>query len=72
MDKVIDIEINPDIVLDKDKIKGMPYDLKQHLLVTITIAMERYECDWRELVWSIKFYDGQPVISVKRKKKPKK
>ena len=68
MDNVIDVEINPDIILNENKIKGMPYDLKQHLLATITIAMERYDCDWRELIWSVKFDQNLPVISVKRKK----
>ncbi len=67
MSNVLDVTINPDIQLDESKIKGMPYDLKQHLLVTITIAMERYKCDWPELSWSVKFNNGQPVISVKRK-----
>lgn len=64
---VLDVTINPDIVLDETKIKGMPYDIQQHLLVTMTIAMERYECGWRDLLWSVKFNDGQPVISVKKK-----
>ena len=68
MSKVLDITINPDIKLDENKIKGMPYDLKQHLLVTITIAMERYKCNWTELAWSVKFCNGQPVIYVKRRK----
>ena len=68
MGKVLDITINPDIKLNEKAVKDMPYDLQQHLLVTITIACQRYDCDWRELVWSIKFYDGQPVISVKKRK----
>ena len=68
MGKVLDVIINPDIQLDENKVKGMPYELKQHLLVTITIAMERYDCDWTELIWSVKFYEGQLVINVKRKK----
>lgn len=69
MDNVLDVTINPDIVLDESKIKGMSYDIKQNLLITITIAMERYGCDWRELIWSVKFNKEQmPVISVKRKR----
>ena len=67
MDNVLDVVINPDILLNEKAIKNMPDDLKQHLLVTMTIACERYECDWRELTWKIKFYNGQPVISVKKK-----
>lgn len=67
MGKVLDVTINPDIELDESKTKGMPYDLKQHLLVTMTIATERYDCDWTELIWSVKFYEGQPVINVRKK-----
>ena len=67
MGKVLDVTINPNIKLDESKIKKMPYDLKQHLLIMITIAMERYKCDWTELSWNIKFYDGQPVINVKKR-----
>lgn len=68
MGKVLDVTINPDIILDESRIKDMPYNIKQHLLITITIAMERYNCDWRELVWSVKFdKERMPVISVKRK-----
>ena len=67
MGRVLNVTINPDIKLDESKIKKMPYDLKQYLLITITIAMERYECDWTELTWSIKFYDNQPVINVKKR-----
>lgn len=65
MGNVLDVTINPDIVLDESRIKGMSYDIKQHLLITITIAMERYDCDWRELTWSVK--GRLPVISVKKR-----
>ena len=68
MGKVLEVVINPDIELDENRVKDMPYRLKQHLLITITVAMDRYKCDWRDLTWSIKFYNGQPVINVKRKK----
>lgn len=67
MGKVIDVTINPDIILDETKIKGMSDYIKGNLLVTITIAMERYNCDWTELEWNVRFHKGQPVISVKRK-----
>ncbi len=65
--ETVEVTINPDIVLDENKTKGMPYALKQHLLATITIAMERYKCDWSDLTWRVKIYEGQPVINVKRK-----
>ncbi len=70
MTNVMDIEINPDIILDEREIKGMPYDLQQHVLITMTIGMNKYKCDWRELVWRVRFHPsnpGQPIISVKRK-----
>ncbi|KKM79834.1 hypothetical protein LCGC14_1345950 [marine sediment metagenome] len=68
MAKVLDVKIDPDIELDETKIKGMPYDLKQHLLITMTIAMDRYDCDWRALTWRVKYNtEGLPVISVKKK-----
>ena len=67
MGNVLTPTINPDIVLDEKRIKGMKDDIKQPLLITITMAMERYNCDWRDLTWSVKYYDGQPVISVKPK-----
>ena len=64
MPNVLDVTINPDIVLDESKIKGMPYDIQQRLLITMTIAMDRYECDWRDLIWKV--YKNS-AISVKRK-----
>lgn len=58
------VEINEDIQLDEKVIKNMPDDIKGRLLVTMTMAMETYDCDWTELTWKVK-PDG--VISVKRK-----
>ena len=64
MSKVLQIEINPHIVLP-DTCDSMPYDLRQHLLATLTIAMDRYDCKYEDLRWSVK---GNPrYISVKRK-----
>lgn len=67
MDNVLQVTINPDIKLFGKDIDKMPDSIKQPLLITITMAMERYNCDWRELEWRIKYYNGQPVISVKKK-----
>ncbi|KKN77222.1 hypothetical protein LCGC14_0362000 [marine sediment metagenome] len=64
MNGVLEFTTNPDIVLDENRIKGMPADIKQRLLDTMTIAMDRYDCDWTELTWSVK-PDG--IISVKKK-----
>ncbi len=61
---VLKVTINPDIELDEARIKGMPDDIKGRLLVTMTIACDKYDCEWTELTWSVK-PDG--VISVKRK-----
>jgi len=59
--------IDPDIVLDEKATKCMPDSIKQPLLITITMAMERYNCGWRDLTWSVTYPDSQPVISVKPK-----
>ncbi len=67
MRNVAQVTIDPDIELFGKNIAKMPDSIKQPLLVTITMAMERYKCSWRELTWSVKFFDGQPVISVKPK-----
>jgi hypothetical protein len=67
MGKVLELEIDPDIKLDESRIEGMSEDLQGHLLTTLTIAADRYECHWTDLTWSVKMIDGQPVINVKRK-----
>ena len=67
MKNVLDVTIDPDIVLDPDRIKGMSEYLQGHLLATMTIACERYDCHWKELTWKVKFNNGQPYISVKPK-----
>ena len=64
MDNVLQVEINPDIKLDERFTKNMPDDIKGRLLVTMTIACEKYKCHWTELTWKVK-PDG--VISVKKK-----
>ena len=73
MGKVLDIKIDPDIVLDEKRLvnstgKRMPEPIIQNVLITMTIAAERYDCDWRELTWNVRFNEERmPVISVKRK-----
>ena len=67
MRNVTTVTIDPNIELDEDRIKGMPENIKQSLLITITMAMERYNCLWTDLTWSVPIYDGQPVIKVKPK-----
>jgi len=68
MSKVLDVTINPDIELDEKHIKNMPNDTKQRILITMTIAMDRYKCDWRDLTWKVMLNkEKQPIISVKKK-----
>ena len=64
MSNVLDVTINPDIVLDEQSTKGMPDDIKARILITMTIEMDRQGCDWRDLTWKV---DKNSVISVKRK-----
>ncbi len=67
MSNVLEIKIDTDIQLEESKVVGMPYGLRQHLLATMTIAMEKYDCHWKELAWKIKFNNGQPIIYVRKK-----
>lgn len=67
MSNVLQIDINPDIKLDEDRIVGMPDEIKGQLLATMTIACQRYDCHWSELTWKIPMYDGQPVIKVNKR-----
>ena len=65
--KILEVKIDKSIELNEKQTKGMPEDLKGHLLVTMTIASKKYKCHWSDLTWSIKFNNGQPIINVKRK-----
>ena len=67
MSNVKEVVIDESIELDEKSIKGMPEDLKGHLLVTMTIACEKYDCHWKELTWSIDNSTNPPIIKVKRK-----
>ena len=67
MDNVLEIDIDPDIVLDEDRIKGMPDNIKGNLLATMTHAAKKYNCHWTKLTWCVIMSGGQPVIKVKRK-----
>lgn len=67
MSNVREIEIDETIELDEKSTAGMPDELKGHLLTTMTIACEKYDCHWSELTWSIEFLNSQPIIKVKRK-----
>ncbi len=64
MDGVLEVTIDPDIKLDEKVTKNMPDDIRGRLLVTMTMACERYDCHWTDLTWKVK-PDG--VIHVKRK-----
>ncbi len=64
MSNVLKVDIDPDIKLDERSTRNMPDDIKGRLLVTMTIACERYDRHWTNLTWKVN-KDG--VISVKRK-----
>ncbi len=64
MDNVLQVKIDPDIKIVGKNIDKMPIDIKNRLLITMTIACQRYECHWTELTWEVK---PNQVISVKRK-----
>ena len=69
MSKVKKITINPDIVLNPERIVGMPKDLQMHLKVAITNAAEVYECDWEDISWKVSFdkKSKQPYIRTIKK-----
>ena len=68
MSKVLQIEINPDIILP-DTCDSMPYDLRQHLLIALTNACNVYDCQYEDLRWSVNVdrKTNQPYIRVKKR-----
>lgn len=67
MTNVLDIAIDPDIVLDPKRIKGMSENLQGHLKVAITHAAKRYKCKWDEIKWRVWFDKNQPMISTNKR-----
>ena len=69
MSNVLDITIDPDIILDPERIEGMPEDLQGHLKSAITNAAKVYDCHWTEIVWVVKFDKGSklPYITTRKK-----
>ena len=67
MGKVIDVTIDPDIVLDEKHTQGMSDYIKDNVKITLTMAAQKYNCHWSELTWKVEFVDGMPVIEVKPK-----
>ncbi|KKL68173.1 hypothetical protein LCGC14_2127680 [marine sediment metagenome] len=67
MSNVLEIAIDPDIVLDPERIKGMSEDLQGHLKAAITNAARVYDCKWHEITWKVRFTNGQPYIATKKK-----
>jgi len=63
------IDIDPDIVLDPLKVKGMPEELQVHLKAALSDASRRYECKVGDLTWKVGFdkKSGLPYINVKKK-----
>ena len=70
MSNVLEITIDPDIILDESRIKGMPDDIKACLLARMTQSCKKYKCRWTDLEWSVKMIDGNPIIYVKQRWKP--
>ena len=68
MSNVLEITIDPDIVLDEDRIKGMPDNIKGNLLATMTHYCEKHDCHWTELIWDVKMNNNQPIIYVNKRK----
>ncbi|HDZ14032.1 hypothetical protein LCGC14_0756720 [marine sediment metagenome] len=68
MTNVINVTINPDIVLDEKSTKGMPEYIKDNVLITMTLSCQKYGCHWTDLTWRVR-YDtgGNPYITVKKK-----
>ena len=61
MPSVIEIQRNEHIKLDEERTKGMPDDLKGHLIAMISYKARKCGCHWSEIIWSVK--DG--VVWVK-------
>ena len=64
MNGVLDIVIDPNIVLDDKVTKDMPDDIKTRLLATLTHGAKVYKCDWTELTWKV---EPTGIIKVKPK-----
>lgn len=69
MPNVLDIAIDPDIILDPKRIKGMSENLQGHLKAAITNAAKVYDCRWDEITWKVKFdkASGQPYITTRKR-----
>ena len=61
------IKIDESIVLP-DICDKMSEDLRQHLLMALTDASERYECSYTELRWKVQIdpTNKMPIISVRK------
>ena len=68
MGNVLEFDIDLDIKLDESRTKDMPDNIKGNLLATMTAYCKRHKCHWKELTWSVKMPDGQPVIYVNKRK----
>ena len=65
MSNVIEIQSNEHIKLDESRTKGMPENLKGHLIAVISYKARKHKCHWSEIVWSVDMVAGQPIIKVK-------
>jgi len=65
MSEILELEIDPDITLDPNRIKGMPDSVVASLLMMLTRSAEKHNCHWSTLTWKVPIIDGQPIIMVK-------
>jgi len=67
--KVLEIDIDPCIILNPERIKGMSEDLQEHLKAAITNAAKVYNCHWTGIAWSVQFdkATGQPYVRTKKR-----
>jgi len=65
MGRVDEFQPDKEIVLDTERIAGMPDQIKGGLLMAMTSACRKHGCHWTELVWDVKIENNEPVIRVK-------
>lgn len=68
MSNVLEFDIDPEIVMDESKTKGMPDLILGNLRAMLTLGAEKYDCHWTELTWEVKIdkRSKQPYILVRK------
>ena len=65
MSNVVEVQIDPEIVLDPVRTANMPDQVRGGLLVAMTLACKKYDCLWTNLTWEVKLVNNEPIIKVK-------